>query len=89
METEDTDGKTAFLEALKEMRLLRAKRNKRIRSILLTIEYITFFTGIVLVGYHNFWIAIGIFLMIFSNNMGVFRMIGKKGIKIYENIWKE
>jgi hypothetical protein len=85
----NTEEQERFLSLLKEYRAKRVKRTKKARTFLLVVEYVLMFGGFFMIGYQNIWIAIGLYLVIFSNNMGVFRTLGKKGLKIFEDIWKE
>lgn len=82
-------GKEDFLNALKELRNRRDQRIKKTRRFLLWMEYILMFVGLGIIAYRDYWIAIGIYLVIFSNNMGIFRVLGKKGLKIFEDTWKD
>ena len=82
-------GKEDFLNALKELRARRAQRVKKTRRFMLWIEYILMFIGFGIIAYRDYWIAIGLYLVFFSNNMGIFRVLGKKGLKMFEDLWKD
>lgn len=66
------------------------EENKRAKAklIYLMFELIVSISGLVIVGYQtNRWVVIGLFLVLWGNNMGINRNIFTQKLNLVKKIW--
>lgn len=66
-----------------------SQEENRLKLVYVTVEILLAIFGFLLVGYHtNGWVVIGLFLLIFSNNLSITRSLVSKKENKMKDIWK-
>lgn len=89
MESAQKEFERLIVEKQNKLRKEQEKYIRNFKRIYISIELILILVGYGLITYFSsFFVALGIFLVLWSNNMGQGRLKYKQNEEIWKDIWK-
>lgn len=80
--------KDYLLKQEQKRQIEEEKKRAKAKLIYLIFEFIISISGLVIIGYQtNRWVVIGLFLVLWGNNMGVNRNIFSQKFNFVKKIW--
>ena len=80
--------KKYLLEQEKKRKIENDLKIAKAKLVYLLFEFVISVTGLVIIGYHtNGWVCLGLFLVLWGNNMGVIRHILTPKSSFARKIW--